>query len=67
MEIEEPVAVKNQSQKEIEVKEKDLVNDYCPNIETLVINALLICIEDSNMLVVKSALDFLYKYLPLKN
>lgn len=30
-------------------------------------NALIACIEDQNILVAKTGLDFLYKYLPLKN
>lgn len=47
--------------KRVEVKE------YCPHIETLVTNALIACIEDQNILVIKTGLDFLYKYLPLKN
>jgi hypothetical protein len=46
---------------------KGEVKDYCPHIETLVINALIACIEDPNILITKSALDFLYKYLPLKS
>ncbi len=29
-------------------------------------NALIACIEDSNILITKTGLDFLYKYLPLK-
>jgi hypothetical protein len=46
--------------------EKDLMRIYCPNIETLVVNALTLCIEDQNVLAIKASLDFLYKYLPLK-
>lgn len=44
-----------------------LLKDYCPRIETLVINALIMCIEDTNMLAVKGGLDFMYKYLPLRS
>lgn len=33
----------------------------------MVINALIACVKDSNILVTKTALDFLYKYLPLKS
>lgn len=51
---------------EKEKDEKDLLREYCPSIETLVVNALTLCIEDSNVLAIKAALDFLYKYLPLK-
>lgn len=42
------------------------IKEYCPHIETLTINALIACIEDQNILVTKTALDFLYKYIPLK-
>ena len=43
------------------------MKDYCPHIETLVTNALIACVKDANILVTKTALDFLYKYLPLKS
>ncbi len=33
----------------------------------MVVNALINCLEDSNILAVKNALDFLFKYLPLKS
>lgn len=46
---------------------KENILKYCPHIETVVINALLSCLEDTNILAVKNALDFLYKYLPLKS
>lgn len=36
-------------------------------METLVVNALIICIEDTNVLAIKACLDFLYKYLPLRS
>jgi len=36
-------------------------------LETLVTNALIACIEDQNILITKTSLDFLYKYLPLKS
>ncbi len=31
------------------------------------VNALTLCVEDQNILAIKSSLDFLYKYLPLKS
>lgn len=36
-------------------------------METVVINALTMCIEDTNILAIKAGLDFLYKYLPLRS
>ena len=51
---------------EEEKESKKDVKDYCPHIETLVVNSLIACIKDPNILVIKTALDFLYKYLPLK-
>lgn len=45
---------------------KEMILRFCPHVETVVINALLSCLEDSNILTVKNSLDFLYKYLPLK-
>ena len=52
---------------EKEKSEADLLREYCPNMETLVVNSLTICIEDSNVLAIKASLDFLYKYLPLRS
>ena len=41
--------------------------EFMPFKNTLVINTLIACIEDSNSLVIKSSLDFLYKYLSLRS
>lgn len=41
-------------------------NNY-PNENTLVLNALISCLEDSSPIVKRSALDFMYTHLRLKN
>jgi|JI9StandDraft_1071089.scaffolds.fasta_scaffold295815_2 hypothetical protein len=41
--------------------------DYLPYKQTLVSNTLIACLKDSNSLVVKACLDFLYKFLSLRS
>lgn len=41
--------------------------NYLQFKETLVLNTLITCLKDSNSLVVKACLDFLYKFLSLRS
>lgn len=41
--------------------------DYLPFKQTLVANTLIACLKDTNSLVVKACLDFLYKFLSLRS
>ena len=56
----------NENEKE-SIQKKGDIKEYCPYLQTLVTNALLACIKDQNILITKNALDFFYKYLPLKS
>ena len=55
-----------QNRREMKMAEYSKI-DYMPFKNTLVINTLIACLEDSNSLVIKSSLDFLYKYVSLRS
>lgn len=43
----------------------DTNDNYYPNKSSLILNALIICLEDENKLVKMAALDFMYSHLRL--
>lgn len=48
------------------INDNNQENNY-PNENTLVLNALISCLEDSDPIVKRAALDFMYSHLRLKN
>ena len=46
------------------IDDENVENNY-PNMGSLVVNAILACLEDENSLVKRSMLDFLFSHLKL--